>query len=107
MTKLAQKRVATETRRGSNQMILGLVPSHGDTRMANASRAHKGAPTMQNLMDIPAAVAGVYELRPEEIKTVRSRVYALNKDNAFGWRWRTLVEKTGGRTDTLLIWRIH
>lgn len=88
-----------------NQNIAALRPTHGDTRKANQSRVSQ-APTHQNLMDIPASVAGVYELRPEEIKRVRARVYSLSKDNAFGWRWRTMVEKGYGRTDTLLIWRI-
>lgn len=103
----ARKTTASATRRGPNSMILGLQPTHGDTRTVNTARQHSGVPTLQHLMDIPAAVAGVFELRKEEIKTVRSRVYALNKDNAFGWRWRTMVESGSGRTDTLLIWRIH
>ena len=89
-----------------NSMILGLRPTNGDTRAANKIRQSTRMPTLQNIMDIPAAVAGVYELRPEEIKQVRARVYSLNKDNAFGWRWRTMVERGSGRTDTLLIWRI-
>jgi hypothetical protein len=107
MPRLATKPVVQEARRGANAMILGLRPTHGDTRKVNAKRQARTAPTLQHLMDIPAAVAGVYELRPEEIKTTRARVYALNKDNAFGWKWRTMVERGSGRTDTLLIWRIH
>lgn len=86
--------------------VFGLRPTNGDTRKANQVRTANSVPSLQNLMDIPASVAGVYELRPEEIKRVRSRVYSLNKDNALGWRWRTMVEKGYGRTDTLLIWRI-
>jgi hypothetical protein len=107
MPRLATKPVVQEVRRGTTAMILGLRPTHGDTRKVNVTRQAKAAPTLQNLMDIPAAVAGVYHLRPEEIKTTRARVYALNTDNAFGWKWRTMVEKGSGRTDTLLIWRIH
>lgn len=94
----------TKTKR-VNQNIAALRPTHGDTRPANQNRV-AAVPTHQNLMDIPPSVAGVYELRPEEIKKVRARVYSLNKDNAFGWRWRTMVEKGYGRTSTLLIWRI-
>jgi hypothetical protein len=86
--------------------IAELRPSHGDVRQANAA-GRRAVPLMQDLMDIPPAVAGVYEMREEEIKRTRSRVYALNKDNAFGWRWRTLMEKGRGRYHTLLIWRIH
>lgn len=89
-----------------NSAVAALRPTHGDTRKANQTRTANQLPTLQHLIDIPASVAGVYELRPEEIKRVRARVYSLNKDNAFGWRWRTMVEKGYGRTSTLLIWRI-
>lgn len=87
--------------------ILAMQPTHGDKRKANTVRDTNTVPTLQGLMDIPASIAGVYELRPEEIKTVRSRVYSLNKHNVLGWRWRTMVEPGNGRTDTLMIWRIR
>lgn len=87
-------------------MIAELRPTHGDTRPANLKR-ERAAPTIQNVMDIPPAVAGVYEMREGEIRRLRSRIYALNKDNHFGWRWRTLMEKGRGRYHTLLVWRIH
>lgn len=86
--------------------IAELRPSHGDTHMAN-TRVHRAVPNVQDIMDIPPAVAGVYEMREEEIRRLRSRIYALNKDNHFGWRWRTLMEKGRGRYHTLLVWRIH
>ena len=59
-------------------------------------------PTNDDIMSIPLAKAGEYELTDKEIKTLRYRIYALNKNNAAGWRWRTLRE---GRY--LMVWRIH
>jgi hypothetical protein len=89
-----------------NNRIAELRPSHGNTAPANAA-GHRAVPSLQDLMDIPAAVAGVYEMREEEVKRLRSRIYALNKDNHYGWRWRTLLERGRGRYHTLLVWRIH
>lgn len=86
--------------------IRALKPSSGATETANKQRS-RATPTLQDIMDIPAAVAGVYELRENEVKTTRSRIYTLNKDNAFGWRWRTMLERGSGRYHTLLVWRIH
>jgi hypothetical protein len=91
-----------------SQVMQELRPTHGDTSRANAKgRRPSGIPTLQEVMDIPAAVAGIYEMTEKEIKTLRSRVYALNKHNAVGWRWRTLVEPGKGKHHLLLIWRIH
>lgn len=85
-----------------------LRPTHGDERRINMRRdAARRVPSVQDVMDLPPADAGVYMLTPLEIKRLRSRVYALNKDNHFGWRWRTLVEPGRGRHHQLLIWRIH
>lgn len=85
-----------------------LRPTHGDPSRANLRKdADRRVPTVQDVMDLPAADAGVYYLTEAEIKKLRSRVYALNKDNHFGWRWRTLVEPGRGRFSQLLIWRIH
>lgn len=85
-----------------------LSPSHGNPNKANQRRdADRKVPTMQEVMDLPSADAGVYMMTEKEIKTLRSRIYGLNKDNAFGWRWRTLVEPGRGRYHQLLIWRIH
>ena len=85
-----------------------LYPTHGDERRANMRKdAAKRVPTIQEVMDLPAADSGVYMMTPQEIQKLRSRVYALNKDNHFGWRWRTLVEPGRGRYHQLLIWRIH
>lgn len=92
------------------QEIVTLSPTHGNTARANNTEQRvKRAPNMAELMDLGVVSAGVYELTEREIKTTRSRVYSLNKHNAFGWRWRTLVEPLYGksRTSLLLIWRIH
>jgi hypothetical protein len=85
-----------------------LYPTSGVIAKANQRRdALRRTPTMQDVMDLPTADAGVYMMTEREIKTLRSRIYGLNKDNAFGWRWRTLVEPGRGRYHQLLIWRIH
>jgi hypothetical protein len=85
-----------------------LRPTHGNITKVNLKKdAPRKVPTTQDIMDVPPADAGVYMLTENEIKQIRSRVYALNKDNAFGWRWRTLVEPGRGRYQQLLIWRIH
>lgn len=85
-----------------------LRPTHGNTVKANQKKeARRQVPSTQDIMDVPPADAGVYMLTQREIKSTRSRIYALNKDNAFGWRWRTLVEPGRGRYQQFLIWRIH
>lgn len=58
-------------------------------------------PSENDILSIPRAVAGEYDLNEAEVKTLRSRIYALNKNNAAGWRWRTMREK-----GLLLVWRI-
>lgn len=58
-------------------------------------------PTEGEIMRIPKARAGEYQLSDKEVKTLRSRIYSLNKNNAAGRRWRTM--KDG---DLLLVWRI-
>lgn len=85
-----------------------LRPTNGVTTMANRkSDAHRHVPTIQEVMDLPPANSGVFMMTESEIKRLRSRVYTLNRDNAFRWRWRTLVEPGRGRYTQLLIWRIH
>ena len=58
-------------------------------------------PTESDIYRIPLASAGEYELSDREIKTLRLRIYALNKNHVYGWRWRTLRE--GPR---LIVWRV-
>lgn len=83
-------------------------PTHGNLSRANDRRdAARRVPTMQELMDLPAAESGVFMMTESEIKRKRTQLYALNKDNAFGWRWRTLVEPGRGRYHQFLVWRIH
>lgn len=83
-------------------------PSHGRTNKVNQRRdAARRVPTIQELVDLPPADAGVYMMTKSEIKRKRTQLYALNKDNAFGWRWRTLVEPGRGRYHQFLVWRIH
>ena len=58
-------------------------------------------PTDADLFRIPLARAGEYELTDAETRTLRSRIYAINKNHVHGWRWRTL------RNDRLLlVWRV-
>lgn len=58
-------------------------------------------PSDQQLMAIPKARAGEYELNDKQCKQLRSRIYGLNKNNAAGRRLRTMRD---GRL--LLVWRI-
>lgn len=88
------------------QLVKTLRPTHGNTSRINAAGSRR-VPAYQDLMDASAVQADIYYLTEKEIKQVRSRVYSLNRDNAFGWRWRTLVEPSRGRYNQLLIWRIH
>lgn len=66
------------------------------------AKRYQTLPTKEALKAIPAAQAGEYELNEKQMKQLRSRIYALNKDNGAGWRWRTMRE---GRL--LYVWRIH
>lgn len=59
-------------------------------------------PSEQDILGIPLAKSGEYELSDIECKRLRSRIYAINKDNAAGWRFRTIREGT-----LLLVWRIR
>lgn len=83
-----------------------LQPSHGKKQQAN-TKGSRRTPNIQEVMDLEPANAGVYEMTDQEIKQFRSRIYGLNKDNAFKWRWRTLVDGKKGRFSQLLVWRIH
>jgi hypothetical protein len=61
-----------------------------------------GMPSDKDIMRIPLARHGEFELTDKEVKTLRSRIYALNKDNAGGRRWRTMRDGT-----LLMVWRIR
>ena len=58
-------------------------------------------PGQDRLETIPLARAGEFELSEREMKTLRSRIYSLNKNHVHGWRWRTLRDGS-----YLLVWRI-
>lgn len=58
-------------------------------------------PTDNEILAIPRAKTGEYQLSDREMKKLRSRIYALNKDNAAGRRWRTMRDG-----DLLIVWRI-
>lgn len=58
-------------------------------------------PTLDTIESIPRASCGEYELTDKEAKTLRSRIYSLNKNNARGWRWRTMRDGS-----YIIVWRI-
>lgn len=64
--------------------------------------AQKNLPSDDDLLRIPRAMAGEYDLSDRETQTLRRRIYSLNRGNAAGWRWRTMREN-----GILLVWRIH
>lgn len=73
-------------------------------------------PSADDILRLPLAEGARYQLDQLDIIRVRARVYALNKDNAAGWKWRTtmLRAKTKSRkktvinnlAHTLIVWRI-
>lgn len=58
-------------------------------------------PTDKEIMRIPLARAGEYEVSDREVKLIRGRIYGLNKNNVAGRRWRTMRDGP-----LLLVWRI-
>lgn len=58
-------------------------------------------PTDHDLVNISLSKATEYEVNLKECKTIRGRIYSINKNNAAGRRYRTLYE--GG---ILMVWRI-
>lgn len=73
-------------------------------------------PSADDILRLPLAEGARYQLDQLDIIRVRARVYALNKDNAAGWKWRTTMirAKTKSRkktvinnlVHTLIVWRI-
>ena len=64
-------------------------------------------PTDTELLAIPVAQAGEFELTEREIAKLRRRLYGLNKDNAAGWRYRTMMDRSDySSTHLLLVWKI-
>lgn len=70
-------------------------------RLIHKSPPVRVMPTEQDIYKIPLARAGEFELSEKECKTLRSRIYALNKNNAAGRRWRTMRDGT-----LLMVWRV-
>jgi hypothetical protein len=96
------------SKRRINRSAAQAVPKGNyNPEKVNDEKGTRRVPSYNDLINSKAVEADVYELTKKEIQTVRSRIYALNKDNQFGWRWRTLVEPTKGLRNQLLIWRIH
>lgn len=57
-------------------------------------------PTLSQLEAIPTAAVGQFELTEKETRTLRSRLYSMNK---VGWRkYRTMREG-----ELVYVWRIY
>lgn len=69
------------------------------TRLANIPQ--RTLPSNDAILAIPRAIAGEFELNHKEAQTLRSRIYSINKNNAAGWRFRTMRDGA-----YLLVWRI-
>lgn len=66
-----------------------------------AHKAKKSVPTDRDILDIPQASCGEYELSDAEVRRLRSRIYSISRDNAAGWRFRTMRDGP-----YLLIWKL-
>lgn len=62
----------------------------------------KGIPSDATILAIQKAAAGEYELTDKEAKTLRSRIYSINRENLAGFKFRTMREGS-----LLMVWRIH
>lgn len=81
------------------------------TQQAHISRRArqplKRMPTEAELLAIPIAQSGEFQLTEPEIAKLRRRLYGLNKSNAAGWRFRTMMERsTYSAWHLLMVWRI-
>lgn len=73
-------------------------------------------PSADDILRLPLAEGARYQLDQLDIIRVRARVYALNKDNAAGWKWRTTMIRAKTKSKhkkvinnlihTLIVWRI-
>ena len=81
--------------------------TYGLDFVAAARRAVSGAlPSMGDIKRLPLARGGTYALTPEQAKATRARVYQLNRDNAAGWRWRTMTVAAPRGRVVLTVWRV-
>jgi hypothetical protein len=63
-------------------------------------------PSTGDLRRLPLARGGTYSLTPEQVTVARARVYSLNRDNAAGWRWRTMTMPAPRGRVVLTVWRV-
>ena len=63
-------------------------------------------PSAGDLKRLPLARGGTYVLTSDQVTAARARVYALNRDNAAGWRWRTMAERAPRGRVILTVWRV-
>jgi hypothetical protein len=77
---------------------VNVVPLHNN--MSRAVRTPlRSMPTDDQINSIPLAITTEFELSDRETRTLRQRLYAINKDHIR--RYRTLREGT-----ILMVWRI-
>lgn len=58
-------------------------------------------PSESDILRIPKARCGEYELSDKECQRLRSQIYGINKNNAAGRRYRTMRDGP-----LLVVWRI-
>lgn len=58
-------------------------------------------PSNNDLLNISLSKATEYEVNMKECKTIRGRIYSINKNNVANRRYRTLYEH-----GILMVWRI-
>lgn len=61
----------------------------------------KGLPSETDILRIPKARCGEYELSDKECQRLRSQIYSINKHNVAGRRYRTMRDGP-----LLIVWRI-
>lgn len=77
-------------------------PSKPRAGRGSASKTSHVLPTETDIRNIPLASSGEFELTDKEAAKVRAQIYGLNKDNAAGFKFRTVREGS-----LLLVWRIR
>lgn len=85
--------------------------------LPSSGYAASGIPSLVDILALPLAHAGRYELYEGEIQTLRARIYAINMNNAGKRKYRTSklplsrsAPPRKGYADTrkylLLVWRV-
>lgn len=65
-------------------------------------------PSMGDIMRLPVAVAGRYDMTEAELGALRQRIYSLNHNHVRRWKWRTAKLPAGKRgLFTLIVWRVR